>query len=167
MTMGSQALADFHSRYHPREPILTRELRIPREHIQITGFQILSPAPATNIQLGKPPPLLRNERGTNTYLWVIDHRGVLYIIEEGIADLGGHCPKHTNLTGDGEAYVGGQLWFKTDSFLYVSGGSGRYPPISEHQLEDAIGVFRAFGYQVKPLGWDKASGPKRGLEDPS
>ncbi len=43
-------------------------------------------------------------------------------------------PKHTNLTGGGRAYLGGELWFTNNSEVYVSGGSGRYPPSDERQL---------------------------------
>ena len=74
-------------------------------------------------------------------------------------------PKHTNLTGDSEAYMGGELWFRTDSFLYLSGGSGRYPAECEQELVDAVRVFQAFGYEVKSLGWDEKSGAKRYLEE--
>jgi hypothetical protein len=111
------------------------------------------------------PSSSNTEESTNTYLWVIDHRGVPYIIDAETTVLEGQRPKHTNLTGDGEAYVGGELWFKTGSFLYVSGASGRYRPISEQQLKDAVKVFEAFGYEVQSLGWDEESGPKRYLEE--
>jgi hypothetical protein len=164
MTKGSQALADFKGRYSsepPKFPTGRRE----SECKQITGFQLLSDAPAKDIQPGFPP-LARNEYGTNTYIWVIDSKGLPYIIEAGIHQLGWQLPKHTNLTGEGDAYVGGQLWFKTDLFLYISGGSGRYPPSCEQQLEDVVRVFKAFRYEVRSLGWKKDSGPLRHLEEP-
>ena len=70
-----------------------------------------------------------------------------------------NLPKHTNLTGGGEAYVGGELWFASNDSLYVSGGSGRYPPIDSRQLEQAVGVFRHYGYEARSLGWDHAPVP--------
>ena len=63
-------------------------------------------------------------------------------------------PKHTNLTGGGPAYAGGELWFETEESLFVSGGSGRYEPIDAEQLEEAVSVFGAYGYTVTSLGWD-------------
>ena len=68
--------------------------------------------------------------------------------------LNSNLPKHTNLTGGVPAYVGGELWFRTEEALFVSGGSRRYTP-NLCQLIDAVDVFRAFGYNVKSLGWDE------------
>ncbi len=42
--------------------------------------------------------------------------------------------------------------------MYVSGGSGRYPPADARQLADAVDVFRSYGYKVTSLGWDIESG---------
>lgn len=164
MTSAPQALADFKNRYSLRSPCYPQG-RIESECQQIAGFRLLKQAPATGFQAGFPP-LARNQRGTNTYIWVIDPKGVPYIIEAAIEELGWDPPKHTNLTGDGKAYVGGELWFRDASFLFVSGGSGRYPPCSEGQLHDVIGVFNAFGYEVRSLGWKQQSGPIRHLEEP-
>lgn len=164
MMREPQALADFRSCYPLRPPCYPQG-RIDSECRQIAGFRLLKEAPVTNFQQGHPP-LARKERGTNTYIWVIDSKGVPYIIEADLQQLEWQLPKHTNLTGDGEAYVGGELWFRNGSFLYVSGGSGRYPPLSERQLEDAVGVFEAFSYEVRSLGWHEQSGPLRHLEEP-
>ena len=165
MTEALQVLANFRDRYSPRRPRHPHPRgRIESECRQVTGFHLLIEAPATGLQKGSPP-LARNERGTNTYIWVIDSRGIPYIIETGMQELEWQPPKHTNLTGDQEAYVGGELWFRIDSSLFVSGGSGRYPPLDENQLEDAVTVFGAFGYEVTSLGWDHQTGARRYLED--
>lgn len=66
----------------------------------------------------------------------------------------GSVPKHTNLTGGGQAYLGGELWFTSATSIYLSGGSGRYPPLDATQLEEATEVFRSFGYEALSLGWD-------------
>lgn len=93
-------------------------------------------------------------------------RGIPYVIEMPIAAIGVSLPKHTNLTGGGEAYLGGELWFASASSLYVSGGSGRYRPIDSAQLAEATDVFRSFGYNVTSLGWDYVMDEaKRNLED--
>lgn len=121
------------------------------------GIRLLAPAPATDYLRGSPPLSLKDE-GDNRYLWVIDSRGVPYIFEAPIDAIGNALPKHTNLTGGGEAYLGGEMWFKSDVSLYISGGSGRYPPEDENQLEAVKHVFEAFDYEVVSLGWDHSFG---------
>ncbi|MDE2937708.1 MAG: hypothetical protein OXR67_02135 [Chloroflexota bacterium] len=124
---------------------------------------MLQDAPAVGVQLGKPPPV-RFQRGPNTYIWVINAEGVPYILEVFQGESASELIKHTNLTGGGKAYVGGELWFSTDRKLFVSGGSGRYSPQDEKQLEAAVEVFRSFSYEVTSLGWDQEYGPKRHWE---
>lgn len=77
--------------------------------------------------------------------------------------IDGYSPKHTNLTGGGEAYLGGELWFCSVSRIYVSGGSGRYPPANARQLADAVLIFETLAYDVESLGWNGDSA-KRILE---
>ena len=150
----SNVLDDFRERYQLRA---SRFIRDQSEIVQLDvsdGVRILGPAPATGVRFGLPP----SERGaasSNRYLWVIDERGVPYIIERPIPILDGRLPKHTNLTGGGEAYLGGELWFISTDSIYISGGSGRYHPVSGDQLEDAVLVFESFGYEVISLGWDE------------
>ena len=117
------------------------------------GVRRLRWSPAYNVQFGRPPGS-RGERGSNRYLWVIDRQGIPYIIERPLPYIGGIDPKHTNLTGGEEAYLGGELWFSDNTHLFVSGGSGRYPPIDADQLRDAVKVFESYRYRVTSLGWD-------------
>lgn len=116
------------------------------------GLSILQPAPATGV-IYETPPKSRSDK-TTPYLWVIDERGVPYILEVRIARIGA-LPKHTNLTGGGAACLGGEMWFETNTALCISGASGRYPPQNAAQLADAVRVFESFGYRVASLGWDK------------
>ena len=46
------------------------------------------------------------------------------------------------------------MWFSDSENLYMSGGSGRYPPTSENHLNDAVRVFESYNYRVASLGWD-------------
>ena len=80
--------------------------------------------------------------------------GIPYVLEAPLPFLNGKLPKHTNLTLGGRAYLGGELWFSDRSSLFLSGGSGRYPPIDAGQLDDAAQVFEYYGYRVNSLGWD-------------
>lgn len=150
-------LDDFRCRYLLRCP----EKKSPpqnwkRQLASADGLRVLKHAPAQGVSLGTP----RSSRtdGKHCYLWVIDANGIPYIHESPIQAICGNLPKHTNLTGGGKAYLGGELWFETDSCLCVSGGSGRYPPIDSDQLDCAVRVFRDFGYDVTSLGWDAGTG---------
>ena len=57
--------------------------------------------------------------------------------------------------------MGGELWFADEESLFLSGGSGRYPPSDETHLNDAVGVFKSYGYRVTSLGWDDERGEAR------
>ena len=162
---AAQALDGFRSRHTPRPP---RSTSIPEEEQQLStqdGLRFLSPAPATDVLFGKPPVSL-GDLGQHRYLWVIDASGVPYIGEVRIPAIG-MKPKHTNLTGGQEAYLGGEMWFASSDALYISGGSGRYPPQDSRQLEEAGEVLELFDYSVTSLGWDDGTGTaKRFLEGP-
>ena len=101
------------------------------------------------------PPRSQGDPGCHRYLWVISDSGIPYIKEASVYGLNSQLPKHTNLTGGQPAYIGGELWFAGQDRLFVSGGSGRYPPINEGQLEEAVRVFEAYRYAVISLGWDE------------
>ncbi len=102
------------------------------------------------------PPRSRDEP-PNGYLWAIDDTGIPYILEAPLPALNGNRPKHTNLTAGGPAYIGGELWFSDARSLFLSGGSGRYPPRNAEQLSNAVRVFEFYGYGVTSLGWDTDS----------
>ena len=136
-------------------PVLTRD-----------GLRGLKPAPAKRIHLGFPPSC-SGSRGYHTYIWVIEDMGLLFIREKPLRRLDRSSPHHSNLPFCQKAYIGGELWFETEERIYVSGGSGRYPPLSAEHLADAIKVFEAYGYDVTSLGWDCDKGEaKRCLESP-
>ena len=157
MSLVMQALDDFRSRYDLRPPEF---IGSQREAVQLhlnSVLRLLRPAPAMDISIGTPPSSFTDDP-TNRYLWVIDERGIPYIIESPNAAIGRKLPKHTNLTGGGDAYLGGEMWFSSTISIYISGGSGRYPPKGECQLEDAARVFNVFGYDVTSLGWNEDTG---------
>lgn len=149
------ALDEFRGYYQPRKPT---KIDYPHESKEIEskdGLAFLRRAPASGVKFGNPQKLEDPVR--NTYLWVIDYRGIPYLIESRMDILDRHLPKHTNLTGGKSAYIGGELWFSDANSIFVSGGSGRFPPLNEQQLDAAIGVFSSFKYTVKSLGWNRGT----------
>ena len=150
---------DFQRSYKLRPPRIKKNHKNKNQYVGLNendGLKILQPAPATNVDYGTPPKPLSDS--TNTHLWVINERCVLYIREICIERIRYALPKHTNLTGGGKAYIGGEMWFKSDTELWISGWSGRYPPKDAAQLDYAVKVFELFGYQVHSLGWNEKDG---------
>ena len=151
---GSSELQMFRDSYPERDPPCNCQPYTLIELTEDDGVVQLRQAPAPpSVSLGSPP-LSDEEPGENRYLWVIDQRGIPYIFEQRLSTIYGELPKHTNLTGGRAAYMGGELWFSSNSDLFVSGGSGRYPPNGPRQLEDAARVFESYQYSVTSLGWD-------------
>ena len=101
------------------------------------------------------PRRSHQEAGENCHLWVIDDRGRPCISEAPLRRLGGNQLRHTNLTGGGEASIGGEIWFDDLPRVYLSGSSGRYPPTGPEHLKAAEDLFRAVGFDVVGLGWDE------------
>ena len=165
MSTVTQELIDFRERYSLRLPQLSYRHDI--EMVQLEskdGLRLFEPAPAKNILTGRPPMSL-NDRGSCRYIWVSDAKSIPYIIESPVPVIGSNVPKHTNLTGGSEAYLGGEMWFTSEVSLYISGGSGRYPAADQLQLKEAVQVFESFDYEVVSLGWDDGTGfAKRYLE---
>ena len=155
-------LVRFRERFSPRGPLISPE---PYECMVLaSSFSLLEYAPAQNVAWGDPPRTRRGS-GLNRYLWVIDDVGIPFIKEIPIPTLNAQMPKHTNLTGGGPAYIGGELWFESEEHLFVSGSSGRYRPIDAGHLAAAVEVFEAYRYVVTSLGWDAdARRPYRYLE---
>lgn len=95
------------------------------------------------------------------YLWAILPDSVPVILETGETvqppPLSMGVVKHTNLTGGKPACCGGELWSDAinSRLLYVNGGSGRYGARSPKQLDDAVHVFKQFGYLVQSAGWSE------------
>ena len=120
--------------------------------MEADGLLLLNEIP-TDVPLGRPR-LSNSDRGEHCHLWVIDDRGRPCIAETPLPRLGGDWLHHTNLTGGGQASVGGEIWFDEPSRIYLSGSSGRYPPRDRAHLEAAEDLFRAVGFNVVTLGWD-------------
>ena len=155
----TEELASFRSAFPARPPDRNRishEDQLVRLGVE-DGVRFLIEAPIEGVAPGDPPEDTR--RGTGCHLWVIDERGVPFILEQApaAARLHDRVAKHSNLTGGEPAHCGGEVWFEEASTakLWVSGGSGRYGPRSPEEMESAVAVFMAFGYATISLGWDE------------
>ena len=147
------ALQSFRSQYTALAPV-AGTVDADWQLISLSSYlRRLTPAPASCVIEGSPP--YHYHETTHRYIWVIDDTGIPYILENKVEILGNEVPKHTNLTAGEAAYIGGEIWFRNASSIYLSGGSGRYPPRSEQHLADAVNVFQDYGYEVRSLGWNR------------
>lgn len=89
-------------------------------------------------------------------LWVILPTDVLHAPEKcpfGAA-RGATKVKHSNLTGGGPAFGGGELVFLDAQSVVINGCSGRYRIQSEADMQAVASAFRKSGYMVWSMGWD-------------
>lgn len=102
------------------------------------------------------PSRKRNDQGLRKFLWVVVDTDVPYAEEGG--PLSAHVSRgylsHTNLTGGGAAYCGGELWFRDARQVWVTGGSSRYAPRTAAELDAVVIGFVAAGFAVCSCGWD-------------
>ncbi len=84
------------------------------------------------------------------FLWVIDGVSIKMIRERTRNVLRALNPEHvchTNLTGAGKAFLGGELFFGEDGTLYINYFSDRYGnPTSDVQWQTVLSYLRRVGY---------------------
>jgi hypothetical protein len=83
------------------------------------------------------------------FLWVIDETSIKIIREKTRNVKRTHDPEcvcHTNLTGAGKAYVGGELFFGEDGNVYLNPFSDRYGKPSPNQWLTAKKYIISVGY---------------------
>lgn len=149
---------------HPaREPDLSNQ-RFPDEVEDLRGHADvypIVPAPIAWAVVGVPSAG-RGDQGANKFLWVVGTDDLPSALEAG--ELGKTRQRgylaHTNLTGGRPAHAGGEMWFKDDRSIWLTGGSGRYRPRSADELEAIATAFRRAGFVVASCGWDGV-GPAR------
>ena len=84
------------------------------------------------------------------FLWVLDETSIKIIREKTRNVRRTHdpdCVCHTNLTGGSKAYLGGEIFFCEDGFVYVNHFSDRYGAPSNEQWMHAKQYFKRVGYQ--------------------
>lgn len=96
---------------------------------------------------------LKNNSGKypeKCFLWVLDEDTIKIIREKNRNTLRTHKPEfvcHTNLTGNGQAYLGGEIYFCEDGRIFINTYSDRYgDPHSEIQWETAKKYIEKVGY---------------------
>ncbi len=81
-------------------------------------------------------------------LWVVTEVDVLHAgktCEFGLSRSRSEL-KHTNLTGGGAAYIGGELIVLDAATVVVNGDSGRYGPGSGKEIDSVLQAFTKSGY---------------------
>lgn len=110
----------------------------------------IAPAASTDFSNGHPPSQ------SAKHLWLITPEDVPVALEEGTSGAStqrGYLA-HTNLCGAAHAHSGGEAWFRDSFSVWLTGGSGRYPPGTEDELKSVVEAFVASGYRVSCCGWD-------------
>jgi hypothetical protein len=76
--------------------------------------------------------------------------------------------KHSNLTGGGRAFVGGELVFLNDTTIGITGSSGRYRLRSGEEMAAIERAFVESGYNVWSMGYNQDVNRPNvfGLSDP-
>jgi len=149
-------LAAYTERYPPQRPAKPAGAQDARRQLTVEEGMGFLPDAATAMI-----PARRPGGREGCHLWVIIPSDVRFILEVAPnvrpPPLSLGVAKHTNLTGGGPACCGGEVWLDPANArkLYATGGSGRYPPKNLAQLEDAITVFTAYGFEVVCPGWDE------------
>jgi hypothetical protein len=109
---------------------------------------------------GVPVPVVSEEDDKAKYLWVIREDDVPYAAEA--CDFGktleSKVIKHSNLTGGGTAYAGGELLILDKQTIVLNGSSGRYGPRSSQELQALARAFRESGYFVWYMAYDNDAG---------
>lgn len=104
-------------------------------------------------------PLILHDIDPHTrekHLWVVIDDEVLHAKE--YCDFGEEREagriKHSNLTGGGLAFMGGEILLAEPNVVLLNGCSGRYRCSSEAELSDVAKAFAKSGYVVFSMGYD-------------
>lgn len=94
---------------------------------------------------------MRMMKRDKCYLWVVDDGGPK-LLWEGTQNLHPEAQekdevKHTNITGDGDAYLGGELFFAPGNVIHINTRSDRYGGIPkddgfEREWDNVLAYFR-------------------------
>ena len=164
-TLSSPKFDVYRSEHRARVPDLSRQQHVD-EVKDLSGnkdFFDFIIAPTVNFISGDPGNNSRLVDEDKKYLWVISTDRVQLALEYGESGklTTRNRLSHTNFTGGGEAHAGGELWFKDNTSVYITGGSSRYQPRSKAELDSIVLAFKKSGYSVCSAGWSDESGLMR------
>ncbi len=103
-------------------------------------------------------------------LWVVTKEQVLHALEKcGFGtSREAEAVKHSNLTGGGMAFVGGELRFLNSETIAITGSSGRYRLRGAKEMASIERAFAESGYNVWSMGYNEETNRPNlfGLSDP-
>ncbi|MCA0446597.1 MAG: hypothetical protein LCH54_10250 [Bacteroidetes bacterium] len=125
--------------------------KIEFEHLIYSGHENGNPHQFTTISIDEVEILRQKggKWGEKSFLWVIDEETIKIIKEKNTNTLRSHKPEfvcHTNLTGNGHAFIGGEIYFCEDGRKFINFFSDRYGNPSKEQWEAAKSYFEKVGY---------------------
>lgn len=156
MASASPFFDEYRATYPARQPDLQKQ-RFADEVTDLSSngdIVFVETAPTNGMTLGKPQPT--NVTDPAKYLWLVTPKELLGALEFGSSGRATARRRlaHTNLSGGKIAHAGGEMWFPGPSSVWMTGGSGRYPPATAIELEAIATAFAAAGYSVRSAGWD-------------
>ncbi|MBY8825506.1 hypothetical protein [Sphingomonas colocasiae] len=91
------------------------------------------------------------------HLWIVTADDVLHAPEACIfgQQRGAGFAKHSNLTGGGSAFVGGEVAVLDERTIAITGSSGRYRLRSAEELKAIEIAFAESGYNVWSMGYNQ------------
>lgn len=120
-----------------------------------------------------PVPLVKPEvpeQPNGRRLWVVTIEHVLHALEacEFGAKREAGTAKHSNLTGGGRAFAGGELVFLNEATIAITGSSGRYRLRGGEEMAAIERAFIESGYNVWSMGYNQDTNRPNifGLSDP-
>ena len=101
------------------------------------------------------PVFEKNTEGQR--LWVVTVDDVRHGPESCVfgGKRGARFTKHSNLTGGGSAFVGGEVVFLGEETIAITGNSGRYRLRSGSELKAIESAFAESGYNVWSMGYNQ------------
>ena len=154
------ALAKYRSAHQPDQPMNPDARRYAGDTDQMGSGDGLLRWVDGPVGTARPQPDIRPEldqRPDGLRLWVVTADDVLHALEA--CDFGtkreAGAVKHSNLTGGGRAFVGGEMVFIDAATIAITGSSGRYRLRAAGEMEAVERSFVESGYHVWSMGYDQ------------
>lgn len=161
-TRTNTSFARYRSEHPPEQPMNPAVRRYDGDTDQMKpkdGLDHWVDGPVEDLR-SEPAPAERPELqidARDQRLWVVTEKQVLHAAE--MCDFGSQrqagVVKHSNLTGGGMAYVGGELRFIDPSTIAITGSSGRYRIRNADEMSSIERAFVESGYNVWSMGYDQ------------